>query len=216
MGHMTDGLKFNALRGANVARVGHFKNKHGKPAHSTPNGSDWNPAQWIQATFGELGEMCMLRCDLEAGRIPFEEYAEAMPKELADVGIYLDIAATRCLDVTANTGNDSAPDPAQVLMYCLANLGAYANMRKKYDRGDITAAELDSVKGQFLAQALSCVDDLMNHPAAMSEHDRVVKADPHGVNLGEAVIQKFNEVSDRVGSPVWIDAEDWHFKPQPV
>jgi hypothetical protein len=43
MGYGTNGLTFNALRGANAARLPQFKNKHGELAHSKPDGSDWTP-----------------------------------------------------------------------------------------------------------------------------------------------------------------------------
>jgi hypothetical protein len=33
-----------------------------------------------------------------------------------------------------------------------------------------------------------------------------------GVDLGAATMSKFNRVSERVGSDVWVDAEDWHRK----
>jgi hypothetical protein len=33
-----------------------------------------------------------------------------------------------------------------------------------------------------------------------------------GVDLGNATMSKFNRVSERVGSDVWVDAEDWHRK----
>ena len=100
MGYMTNGLTFNALRGANTARLPQFKNKHGELAHSKKDGSDWSPAQWLQAVVDEL----------------------------ADVVIYLDILAMRL-----------------------------------------------------------------------------------GVDLGAAVMDKFNRVSVRVGSTVRLDADDWHY-----
>ena len=60
MGYMTDGLTFNALRGANRARLPQFKNGKGEPAHSKPDGSDWCLAQWCNAVTGELGEAANL------------------------------------------------------------------------------------------------------------------------------------------------------------
>ena len=32
-----------------------------------------------------------------------------------------------------------------------------------------------------------------------------------GVNLGEAVMAKWNRTSEKVGAPLYIDAEDWHY-----
>ena len=95
MGYMTDGLTFNTLRDANKARLPTFKNKHGLPAHSEPDGSDWSPAQWLQAMVGELGEYANFRKKFERGDITEAEFQEAAAKELADVQIYLDLLAFR-------------------------------------------------------------------------------------------------------------------------
>lgn len=129
------GLTFDDLRIANYRRLPQFKNKHGDPAHSRPDGSDWNPAQWLQAVIGELGEYANFRKKFERGDLTFEEFAEHAAKELADVQTYLDILARRCLDV------DGDPHPT-------------------------------------------------------------------GINLGDATIAKFNEVSDRVKSDSYLDLED--------
>lgn len=119
------GLTFDGLRSANTARVGHFKNGRGGPAHSKPDGSDWCLAQWCNAMTGEVGETANLIKKIERGDFTLEEKRGELAKELADVAIYLDLLAYRA-----------------------------------------------------------------------------------GVNLGEAVIDKFNEVSDRVGSPVRIVREE--------
>ena len=43
---MSDILTFTALRLANRHRVPTFKNRHGQPAHTEPDGSDWSLADW--------------------------------------------------------------------------------------------------------------------------------------------------------------------------
>ena len=91
-------LTFDSLRAANKARLPLFKNKHGGLAHSKLDGSDWTPAQWLQAVVGELGEYANIRKKFERGDLSFEEYESLAAKELADVQIYLDILALRCLD----------------------------------------------------------------------------------------------------------------------
>lgn len=93
VGYMTNGLTFNTLRGGNVARLPEFKNKHGLPAHSKPDGSDWSPASWLQAVVGELGEYANLRKKVERGDLTPEEASPLLADELADVVIYLDILA---------------------------------------------------------------------------------------------------------------------------
>jgi NTP pyrophosphatase (non-canonical NTP hydrolase) len=93
MGYMTDGLTFNALREANLARLPEFKNKHGGTAHSKPDGSDWSPAQWLQAVLGELGEYANVRKKFERGDLTADEFKALAADELADVQCYLDILA---------------------------------------------------------------------------------------------------------------------------
>lgn len=129
---MTDnGLNFRTLRDANIHRIPTFKNAKGGRAHKKDDGSDWCPAQWLQALTGELGEYANKRKKFERGDITFEEFKVEAAKELADVQIYLDLLALRCLD-----------------------------------------------------------------------HDDYV--DPEGIDLGQASVDKFNEVSVRVDSPVFI------------
>lgn len=99
MGYGTNGLSFNTLRAANLKRLPRFKNKHGGLAHSKPDGSDWSPAQWLQALVGELGEFANIRKKFERGDLSFEEYKIEAEKELADVQTYLDLLAARALDV---------------------------------------------------------------------------------------------------------------------
>lgn len=127
MGYMTDGLTFNTLRGGNIARLPEFKNKHGAPAHSEPNGSDWSVAQWLQAVVGELGEYANLQKKVERGDLTAEEARPLLADEIADVVIYLDILAFR-----------------------------------------------------------------------------------QGINLGEAIMHKWNRTSERVNSNIRLAADDWH------
>lgn len=93
MGYITDGLTFNVLRSANMKRLPTFRNKHGELAHSSLSGSDWSPAQWLQAVVGELGEYANLRKKFERGDIEEVEFKREAADELADVVTYLDILA---------------------------------------------------------------------------------------------------------------------------
>ena len=87
------GLTFRALRNANLKRIPQFKNRHGQRAHSEPDGSDWSPAQWLQAVVGEIGEYANLRKKFERGDVSYVQFTVEARKELADVVIYLDILA---------------------------------------------------------------------------------------------------------------------------
>ncbi len=132
---MTNGLTFKTLREANLKRLPKFKNKLGKRAHSKKDGSDWSPAQWLQAVTGELGE--------------------------------------------------------------------YANFRKKYERGDITKEEFDLEAGKELADVVIYLDIL---------------AFQLKIDLGQAVISKFNEVSERIECDIEIkeDGSDWRYNPTSI
>ena len=90
---MSTQLTFDALRAANIARLPQFKNSKGEPAHTEPDGSDWSPAQWLQAMVGEVGEYANFRKKFERGDISAYEFNYAARKELADIQIYLDLLA---------------------------------------------------------------------------------------------------------------------------
>lgn len=120
-------LSFRTLRTANIARLSEFKNAKGELAHSSPDGSDWSPAQWLQALVGEVGEYANLRKKYERGDFDKATFVEAASKELADIQIYLDLLAYQL-----------------------------------------------------------------------------------GIDLAEAVTQKFNEVTLRAGCTVYIKGDDWH------
>jgi len=86
-------LTFDQLRQANIRRIPQFKNKHGELAHSESDGSDWTPAQWLQAIVGELGEYANIRKKYERGDLNDLEFYNKAADELADVLIYMDILA---------------------------------------------------------------------------------------------------------------------------
>jgi len=202
---MSTDLRFTTLRNANTLRLPQFKNSKGGPAHSKEDGSDWSPAQWLQAVIGELGEWCELRVAFEEGKITKEEFVAASAKELADVQTYFDIFAMRSLDITDEANPVSA---AGKLMCLMADLGAYANNRKKLDRGDFDVEEYMKRKIPLIDAAGVKLQDLAEHDSDVfilpEPGDQVYAAHATGVDLTQAVQNKFNEVSVRVGSDVRI------------
>lgn len=190
-------LDLNELRAANKARLPQFKNKHGELAHSKADGSDWSPAQWFQALVGEVGEYAEQRLLYERGVISHVELAKTASKELADVQCYLDLNAARALDVVAPSVYG---DAAQRLLVVMANLGAYANSRKKLDRGDLTAAEFGVTAQRYLEIAASAIAGLLHATPTTP----VTDAHPTGIDLAQATRDKFNEVSRRVGCEVTL------------
>lgn len=71
----------------------------------------------------------------------------------------------------------------------VGELGEYANKSKKFRRGDITEAE-------FLIEAKKELADVVTYLDILAFR--------LGVDLGDAVREKFNEVSNRVGVAVYI------------
>jgi NTP pyrophosphatase (non-canonical NTP hydrolase) len=86
-------LTFDALRRANVKRLPQFKNKHGLPAHSKPDGSDWDRSAWLEAVVGEVGEYANKSKKFKRGDITEAEFLREAASELADVVGYLDLLA---------------------------------------------------------------------------------------------------------------------------
>lgn len=93
MSYMTNGLTFEGLRGANIARIPQFKNSKGAKAHKKKDGSDWSISDWTEAVLGELGEFANFHKKFRRGDIDKKEFLKQARKELADVQIYLDILA---------------------------------------------------------------------------------------------------------------------------
>jgi hypothetical protein len=92
--------------------------------------------------------------------------------------------------------------PSQWLQAVVGELGEYANVRKKLERGDITLEQFSVLAAKELADVQIYLSLL-----AMRALDTPDLPHPHGIDLGEATRQKFNEVSCRVGSDVYIDSE---------
>lgn len=91
--------------------------------------------------------------------------------------------------------------PADWMVAALGELGEAANVMKKLRRGDITLGDIVEDKGtkmtvrNWLAREFAdviCYLDLL--------------AMQYGIDLGVAVIEKFNDVSKRGGLPITIEA----------
>lgn len=90
-----NGITWQNLEDANKARLPEFRNKHGQPAHSELDGSDWSLSDWTVAVTGELGEFANLLKKYIRGDIAEEVFRRDGGFELADVVIYLSILAFR-------------------------------------------------------------------------------------------------------------------------
>jgi NTP pyrophosphatase (non-canonical NTP hydrolase) len=98
---------------------------------------------------------------------------------------------------TAHAKEDGSDwSPASWLQAVVGELGEYANLRKKFERGDYTAEEVRPMLADELADVVIYLDIL---------------ASQLGIDLGDAVMSKWNRTSEKVGAPLYIDADDWHY-----
>lgn len=90
--------------------------------------------------------------------------------------------------------------PSQWLQAVTGELGEYSNVRKKFERGDMNAKEFKALAKHELADVAIYLDIL---------------AFQLDIDLGEAIKEKFNIVSERINCPIYIgDDDDWHMKDQ--
>ena len=79
----------------------------------------------------------------------------------------------------------------------IGEAGEAGNILKKIRRGDFTLDEARQELADEFADIVIYLDIL---------------AKRCDIDLGEAVMYKFNFVSGRVGSTIYLDAEDWHHR----
>ena len=112
-------------------------------------------------------------------------------------------ASNRALDKSGSNRDKTDHDDPWLLMQMLQAIGLFANDAKKAMRGDFGPEEYKRRKEIHLTKASAMLIELTYskglRPSIMQE------AHPTGVDLGEAIVDKFNEVSDRVKAPVKIE-----------
>lgn len=203
---MTD-LTFVALRAANTLRLPTFKNAKGEPAHSAEDGSDWANEDWLEAVVGELGEYANVSKKYRRGDIDHATFHSLAADELADTVTYLDILAFRHgvdfndvlpvkdFDNLAILCCEHLPGTrAAALLDVLGWLGIYSEVRDAAPyRNPVDTQQRTATTLAYLLTDLAGLAKLLN------------------IDLGAAIKDKFNRVSDRVGSAVWLD-----YKNRPV
>lgn len=97
--------------------------------------------------------------------------------------------------------------PSQWFQALVGEVGEFANKRKKFERGDMSFED-------FEVHAKKEMADIMCYLVILSRRclDAPDCIDEHGIDLSQAIVDKFNEVSDRVGSRVILEHDDWHFR----
>lgn len=186
-------LTFAALRAANLPRC-----RRWHPEGAPP----WTFDDWLLALGGEVGEALNVvkklnrdRDGLAGNTRTREELIADLASELADVVIYLDI--TLGWDQPEELLGDDRGYDAPLTFH------GFRGERKMYDRGSGLADESCSRMGNRL---LNEAGRILYPPASrhwanfvLAGADRL--ADHFGIDLGEAVVTKFNATSDRFGFP---------------
>ena len=176
--------KLQTLRAANAARV-HF--------HKACE--DWNKAQWVQALIGELGEYANLRKKFDRGDMPWQDYRPQAAKELADTATYLDILALqhRVEFLPLDDIGDKLPhvnwdaEPPEMLGYFIMHLGCYQ--------------QHELLGGEDYSPGIT-----QHHLSAMLSILQIL-AEDQNIDLWKAIFLKFNEVSRRIGAPIFLDSK---------
>lgn len=195
-------LSFSTLRHANTLRLPLFKNSHGEPAHSQPDGSDWSLGEWMNAILGELGEAANIIKKVKRGDLSLFEAKVELGREFADIVIYADLTSLR-LDLAWNYYPDFGTMRIRNIDYFIdaendnVSLGEWMNraagqfgyLARVIDEGVYLKAPI----AYYMTNMLTCIDCVAN------------KA---GLDLGHEVRSKFNAVSLRIGAAVFITAND--------
>lgn len=92
------------------------------------------------------------------------------------------------------TGQDWSP--AQWYQAMMGEFGEYANIRKKFERGDISKEEFKQKAGYELADGIIYLSIL---------------AYQLGINIDDAIVEKFNIVSERVEADIFIHPVDFEW-----
>lgn len=229
------GLPFAVLREANMRRLPEFKNKHGKPAHSEPDGSDWTLDQWFQAYFGEMGEYANVRKKRDRGDIAQAEYIVLAGKELADCITYLDIAAFRArVDLGAAVALVSNDTDKRTRTPVILDGGETRDQLSAmtFDRLAVLEEPFYTNEGSSIAGAAAAQDFIgalyqgaeaaflagaHYDPSALGKclgratRSLCILAWNQGIDLGAQTVAKFNEVSLRVQCGIQIAEIDGQF-----
>lgn len=144
-------------------------------ACSLADGSDWTPAQWLQAFLSKIGEYARERCNFELGLICFDVYQARASQVLTDAQRYLDLLTCRTLDAVPAVPRS---DPASELQKFIAYVGEYANWRTKFERSDIDHAKFNVDGMSALSMA---IHQLQQVRSAIGSTPIVTMAHPQGV-----------------------------------
>lgn len=207
-------LTFAQLRDANVKRIPTFRNAKGVPYHK-PDGSGWTLGEWINALGGEVGETANIIKKIQRGDCRLPDVVRDIMDEVADIQTYLDIVAYRFGLVIFEGKSFNDLRAATIKRYHSAKRTRHGSIGEMSSRLMRWAGDLSFIADQIRD------NDNSRHPIRKdSVESRVLKyihsmqleldfvAYACGIDLGKATAIKFNTVSVRVGSPIFIDLAD--------
>lgn len=193
-------LKLSALRQANALRIPQFKNAQGQMAHKKPDGSDWSLGDWINATLGEMGEAANLLKKIRRGDYDLDFIRVELAKELADVMCYLDILAMQ-LDIDLSCSPEEEVTTLRQDRVVLKMTSKFGHIAQTMETIELARENNENPENDiYLMTSLALYfQELI---MSIQELAKIMQ-----INLGQAVIDKFNEVSVRVGSSIILSEQ---------
>ena len=205
-------LTFTQLRDANVRRLPTFRNAQGYPYHKA-DGSDWTLGEWANALGGEVGEAANIIKKIHRGDFELKDVIRDLMDEMADIMTYIDIIAFRAGIEISSEKNFDELRASTIHMYHNAK---FCGMESKQ-----SLSEMHTKLFRFTGDICFIADQVREGRAKLSDIRKrlseyissLVKVLDCvcyvcGIDLGKAVVVKFNAVSSRVKSPVFIDLVD--------
>lgn len=193
-------LTFDELRKANLTRLPLFKSSKGETVHQRSDGSDWSPADWFLALLGELGESATIISDSipHVSKTPAERFVRVL-SELGEAANLL--KKVRREDVTMNDVRDKLAKHISTAIVRLEHAAAEMEIDietagpRLIEIADSDCPTIEEVRPQ-LAKELADVQCYLDITASVL-----------GVDLGDATVEKFNEVSKKIGVDVYINTK---------
>lgn len=195
-------LDLAVFRQANRLRIPQFKNAQGNAAHSQADGSDWSLGDWVTATLGELGEATNLLKKIRRGDYDLDYIRPELAKELADVITYLDILAMQInVDLTCLHQQDvQLCKQDRVVLKISTNMGRASELFEQIEMNRDAGETIDEHDWDMFRRHVT----FYFHEIVSGLQELALMVD---VNLGQATIDKFNEVSERVGSTIRLSED---------
>lgn len=199
-------LLFSTFRSANVERCALWH-----PIES------WDLDDWYAATLGELGELSnvvkklnRVRDNMVGNKEVPEELAAKVKQEVADVVIYLDLLAARqkitWTEAFGEWGGARHNDMPHGFYDVRANEYAFSLETPRHEVEDWTPSRFMVEAGKAIGRVGRALDYRAQGPLAFSMVELIVILERfayvQGIDMAEAIVETFNNVSIRNGFDV--------------